>query len=99
MSLFSRITSLFRSQQVDQDIEDELRAHLEMRAKDNLSAGMSKEDAELDARRRFGNSGLIQERTRGEDILLRLETFLQDVRYGLRALHRSPAGGVEAIFR
>jgi len=97
MSLFSRITSLFRSRRVDQDIEDELRSHLEMRSQDNLSSGMSKEDAELDARRRFGNTALIKESTRAERIVLWLETVIQDVRFGLRTLRRSPGFTVVAV--
>jgi putative ABC transport system permease protein len=97
MSLFSRITSLFRSHRVDQDIEEELRSHLEMRSQDNLSSGMSKEDAELDARRRFGNTALIKESTRAERIVLWLETVIQDVRFGLRTLRRSPGFTVVAV--
>lgn len=97
MSLFSRITSLFRSHRVDQDIEEELRSHLEMRSQDNLSSGMSKEDAELDALRRFGNAALIQESTRAQRIVLWLETVLQDAHFGLRTLRRSPGFTIVAV--
>jgi hypothetical protein len=64
MSWFSRIASVFRSPRLDQDLDDELLAHLEMRAADNMSAGMSAEEARLDARRRFGNTARIKESTR-----------------------------------
>jgi hypothetical protein len=42
------------------EIEDELRFHIEMRARDNIAAGMSAEDAVADARRRFGDFDQIR---------------------------------------
>ena len=97
MSIFSRFTNLFRGSKLDRDLKDELRSHLEMRAADNIEAGMSEQEADLDARRRFGNSMLIQEHTRGTHILVWLESVLQDVRYGLRTLRRSPAFTMVAV--
>ncbi|HEY3768943.1 MAG TPA: ABC transporter permease [Candidatus Angelobacter sp.] len=97
MSLFSRITSLFRSRKIDQDLEDELRSHLEMRAEDNASAGMSLRESHLNARRRFGNTALIQENARGTHIFVWLESVVQDIRYGLRTLRRSPVFTIVAI--
>src|SRR5712692_1392546 len=53
MSLLSRLKGLLKIHRLERDVEDELRAHLEMRAQDNLAAGMSPEEARYDARR-FG---------------------------------------------
>jgi len=89
MSIFSRIARVFRSQKLDQDLDDELRSHLEMRAADNMKAGMSAEEAQLEARRRFGNPALIKESTRAQRIVLWLESVLQDARFGMRVLRRS----------
>src|SRR5260221_6738005 len=61
-----------------------------MRAEEGIAEGMSPEQARTDAVRRFGNKTLIQEHTRQTRILHWLETVLQDARYGLRALRRSP---------
>jgi len=89
MSIFSRIARVFRSQKLDQDLDDELRSHMEMRAADNMKAGMSAEEAQLEARRRFGNPALIKESTRAQRIVLWLESVLQDARFGVRVLRRS----------
>jgi predicted permease len=81
----------------DDDLEEELRSHREMRAQDSVNAGMSEQEAGLDARRRFGNSALIQEQTRTEHLFGWLESVVQDIRYGLRTLRRSPAFTIVAI--
>src|SRR5437588_7541928 len=97
MSLFSRIRSVFRSYQLDQDLDEELRCHIEMLAEENMSAGMSAEEAQLEARRRFGNPALIKESTRAQRIVLWLESVLQDARFGLRMLRRTPGFTVVAV--
>ncbi len=66
MSLFRRITNLFSRSRVDQEIEAELRTHIEMRIEDNLAAGMSPEKARRDALLRFGNPTTGKEQTRLE---------------------------------
>ena len=51
MSLINRVANLFRRARVDREINDELRAHIEMRTEDNVRAGMSPEEARRDALR------------------------------------------------
>ena len=97
MSLFSRIVSVFRSRKLDQELEEELRSHLEMRAADNMRAGMSPEEARLEARRRFGNPALIKEASRAQQMALWLESVLQDARFGFRMLRRTPGFTVVAV--
>ena len=97
MSLFSRISSVFRSQKLDRELDDELRSHLEMRAADNMKAGMSAEEARLAARRSFGNPALVKESTRAQRIVLWLESVLQDARFGFRMLRRTPSFTLVAI--
>ncbi|HYL92973.1 MAG TPA: ABC transporter permease [Alphaproteobacteria bacterium] len=97
MSLLHRFASFFRNRKLDQDLDDELRAHLEMRMEDNQEAGLSAEAARQDAIGRFGNKAVLKENTRMEDTLAWLESVLQDARYGLRTLRRSPVFTVVAI--
>jgi hypothetical protein len=97
MGMLSRLVSVFRSRKLDRDLQDEMRAHLEMRTQDNLDAGMSADEARLDATRRFGNEALIRERTRTTRTAVWLESVAQDVRYGLRTLGKSPAFTLVAV--
>jgi len=90
MSLYRRITNLFSRSRVEQDIEDELRSHIEMRVEDNLGAGMSPEQARRDALLRFGNPVGTKERVAAMDVALALENIWSDIRYALRQVRKFP---------
>ena len=90
MSLVRRITNLLARSRVEQEIDAELRSHLEMRVEDNCASGMSREEARRDALLRFGNPVVIKEKVTGADAALGLDSFGADVRYAVRQLRRSP---------
>jgi hypothetical protein len=97
MSLVSRIASVFRTRKLDEELDEELFSHMEMRVQDNMAAGMSAEEAQLDARRRFGNPAQIKESTRAQRMAVWLETVLQDARFGFRMLRRTPGFTLVAV--
>jgi predicted permease len=88
--IYTRLYGLLRKGRIEQEMEEELRFHLRMRTWDNIEHGMKPDEAELEARRRFGNVGRIKDL--GRDIKGGgfMETLLQDLRYGARMLMKKP---------
>ncbi|NKB89583.1 MAG: FtsX-like permease family protein [Acidobacteria bacterium] len=105
LSRFKARASRSESDPLRREIDEELRFHIEMRARANESAGMKPEAARQAAERSFGNAAAIA-RT-GQDILRGappardgaswFDTILQDLRYGWRMLKRHPLTTAAAI--
>jgi hypothetical protein len=70
---FNRLANLRRAARVSNEIEEELRYHIDARTADNIAAGMSREDARRDAVRRFGSVALSRERSYETEIFLWLD--------------------------
>ncbi len=81
----------------EREIDDELGSHLEMAVEENLAQGMSEREASRAARRALGVSASIREARRQADSLYWLDTLLQDLRYGVRILRRSPRFTVAVV--
>jgi predicted permease len=92
-----RITALFRRRHLEDDLNTELLSHLEMAAELNLRKGMSPAEARREALRSFGGVEQAKELCRDQRGLPMIETTLQDLRFGLRMLRRSPGFSVLAI--
>jgi putative ABC transport system permease protein len=96
--LRARLRALFRRESVLQDIEEELRTHVEMVTEENLKRGLPPDEARAAALKSFGNLGRNTEL--GYDIRGGgwLEDFWQDLRYGVRMLIKHPSFTAIAIF-
>src|SRR5713226_3811744 len=86
--LWRRLAYLFHRGQFDRDLDEEMRAHLEMK---------SEREGGDAARRQFGNVTLLQEVSREMWGWILLEKLAQDVRYGVRLLMRSPGFTAVAV--
>src|SRR5882672_2039246 len=84
-----RLAALFRHRHLEDDLDAELRSHIEMAIELNMRKGMSAEDARREALRSFGGVEQTKEIYRDQRGLPMLETALQDLRFGLRMLRRS----------
>lgn len=78
-------------------LSDEMQAHLDLMAADNMERGMPAEEARTAARRQFGNLTRTQEKALEAWQFPRFETVVQDIRYGLRGIRRSPSFSLVVI--
>src|SRR5271170_47762 len=97
MGFFRRIGALGRRSKLSNEIEDELREHLQMGIDDNLAKGMSPTEAAREARLRFGNPTVMRERVDAEDTAAGLDSFFRDARYAVRGFTKSRAFTAMAI--
>src|SRR5437016_8514110 len=89
-ALCRRLRSLFLGSRFEPEMEEELRFHLTRQIEDNINNGMSPEEARHAARRSFSGVEQIKDECRDMRGTRCIEDFGQDLKYGLRALRRSP---------
>jgi predicted permease len=94
MSIWNR---LFRRRKMDAELEEEIRGHLSMAQRDRVDRGESESDADVNARREFGNALLVKETTRGMWGWTALENLVRDLRHALRQLKKRPGFTAVAV--
>jgi putative ABC transport system permease protein len=88
---------LLRRRKAGGQLDDELQYHLDRQIAENISTGMSADEARASALRTFGNPALLRDEARATWNWQGLESLLRDLRYGLRTLLRTPGFAVIAI--
>jgi putative ABC transport system permease protein len=89
--------TLFRKQQTEQELDDELRSYLELTTAENERRGLSPADAAAQAHRDLGGMEQVKESVRDVRAGVSLEILAQDVRYAIRSLRKNPAFATVAI--
>jgi hypothetical protein len=87
----------FRRSAADANLTQELDAHLQHEVDDNLARGMTKEEAQRQARLKLGSVRRVRETVWERNSLEWFEIILRDLRYAVRALTRTPGFTVTAI--
>lgn len=85
-----RLKMLFARGKAQSHLDDELQFHLEQQIAENLAAGMNPGHARTAALRAFGNPALLRDQAHANWSWNRLEIFLRDLRFAIRALRRNP---------
>src|ERR1700681_970397 len=90
LTMLNRCMAFFRSDRLDQDLDEELSSHIDLATEENVARGMTQQEARRAALREFGGVEKTKEDFRNQRGLPFLEVFLQDTRYALRQLRKSP---------
>ena len=86
----ARLLALFRRRRLDRELEDEIRAHLELAELDAIARGVTREQARQASRRDFGGIEEMKEDHRDQRGVRWMENLLRDFRYGMGVLARDP---------
>jgi hypothetical protein len=93
----SWVSRLFGKRKREEELEEEVRSHLEMAARERTERGEDGSEAERAARLEFGNVGLVKEVTRDVWGWRWLEDLAEDARFGLRMLRKNPGFTAVAV--
>ena len=95
--IFTKLGAIFRTKQIDHDLDTEIRSHLEMETEENLANGMPPDEARHAAHRIFGNATLVKDDSRSAWIYRWFDDFTKDIRFAVRMLLKNRGFSAVAV--
>jgi len=92
-----RLAGLLHTERQEQELADEMESHLQFHIEDNLNRGMTPEQARRDAILKLGGVEQTKQAYRERSTIPLIENLLQDARYAIRQMHKSPGFAITAI--
>ncbi|HMF61344.1 MAG TPA: permease prefix domain 1-containing protein, partial [Vicinamibacterales bacterium] len=89
MSLWSRLTNVFRPGGIERELDEELQFHMDERIRELTATGMPRDEATRQVARRFGNRLRLREESRDVKLLPWLDSLVRDVRLGMRMMRKN----------
>ena len=97
MAVLGKIRASLSRRRRDDELREEIEAHIALRRESLIDAGMDPREAAWEARRMFGNPAALREESRDKWRFMQLESMLQDIRFGVRLLLQTPLFSVVAV--
>src|SRR6266550_9509772 len=86
----NRVVNLVTRRSQEERLREEIEEHIALQTDEDIRAGLSPVEARRQAMLKFGGVEAMKEVYRAERGLLLIENLLQDIRYAIRSLHRTP---------
>ncbi len=94
---FQRLSAPLQKKTWEQDLQEDIQEHLDLAIEENIRRGMSPSEAAVAARQAFGGAEQMKEEYRDRRGIPALETFLREIRIGVRSLSRAPGFALLSI--
>ncbi len=95
--IFGRLVAWRRRAELEQQLGEDMRAHIELLARDRVGEGLPADDALAAARRQIGNVTKAREESRDAWGFPAIDIVLRDVRYAARGLRRAPGFAITIV--